>query len=103
MLPALHFMIPPLDCDPPHQIGYPDKVAALQDAFAASGWDVSHPRLVGYPLGGRIQLLSGSHRWAASIGVLDAIPVSVVALRDVEEAWGSPEAWAEVMASGNVA
>lgn len=100
MRTALHLMVSPLDCDPPHRVGYPEKVDALRDAFLLAGWDARHPRLVAYPCGRRLQLLSGSHRWAASLGVLAEIPVSIVSSAEVEAAWGNLSAWSLVMASG---
>lgn len=59
------------------------------------------PALVGYRWKGRVQLLSGSHRWAAAVlAQLPVIPVVVLPLERVEAAWGT-EAWAEVMRVGN--
>ena len=97
---ALDLMLAPGDCDPPHRVGRPEQVMELQAAFARDGWSPKHPSLVGYPLNGRIQLLSGSHRWAASVGVLDRIPVAVVPLRLVEESWGDLDRWPVVMGAG---
>lgn len=62
----------PIDLDPPHGLdlepGSRDslKVEALTEAFAKDGFDRDEPALVGYPLNGRIQLATGTHRHEAA-------------------------------------
>ena len=90
---ALDLQVAPEDCDPPHRVGRPEQVIELQTEFATNGWSPSEPALVGYAINGRIQLLSGSHRWAASCGILDRIPVTLVASRLVDECWGDINEW----------
>lgn len=89
------------DCDPPHGVSHPDHVIELANQFDHAGWDHNRPALIGYPWEGRIQLLSGSHRWIAAglAGIL--IPVLVVPLEVVQQAWGDLPAWAQLMAMGN--
>ena len=81
--------------DPPHKVTYPEYVEALCDALLTVGWD--GPDLVGYPLGDRIQLLSGSHRYAAAIlaGMM-SVPVRIVPYAKVVAAWGT-DAWTAIM------
>lgn len=91
----------PQACTPPHAVGRPEQVEELAHQFQTSGWDRSKPALIGYPWEGSVQLLSGSHRWAASVQAqLEAIPVVVVDFALVDRAWGTDE-WAELMRSGN--
>lgn len=93
----------PCDCVPPHRLnlspGSRDrlKVEDLLTAFCLAGFDVRYPALVGYPLDGKIQLLSGTHRHcAASLAEID-LPVTLWLRSDIERAWGRPQ-WLEVMA-----
>lgn len=95
------FWLEPVSCDPPHGVSHPEKVQALADAFDRTGWGVSCPVLVGYPLDGRVQLLSGSHRWAAATHARIQIPVVIVPFADVEAAYGDLDAWRHIMQSGD--
>ena len=96
-------LVAPEDCDPPHRLdlhpGSRDsiKVAWLEAAFRTAGFDPAYPALVGYPLGGRIQLLSGTHRHEAALRVGMKLPVKMHLRSDVEAAWGT-EDWAALIA-----
>jgi hypothetical protein len=94
----------PADCDPPHGLdmepgGRDDvKVAHLEDQFRHSGFDLDYPALVGYPLNGRVQLLSGTHRHRAASRIDGfLLPVTLFLSSDVRTLWGT-ERWAGVMA-----
>ena len=91
----------PGDCIPPHGLDMQwkhdsEKVEKLAQAFGLYGFDVTKPALVGYPLDGRVQLLSGTHRHAAAerTGVL--LPVTIWLNSDVRKMWGTP-LWDEVI------
>lgn len=96
--------MPPVRCMPPHSVSRPDDVIVFANAFDQVGWDYDHPALVGYPWREKrkIQLLSGSHRWAgATMAELALIPVIVVPFAWVDAAWGHPKEWAELMVLGD--
>lgn len=84
------------DCDPPHAAD-DAKMKIFVEKFERAGFDPDHPAVIGYPFNGRIQLLSGSHRFAAAkrLGLL--LPVTLWLSSDVEKAWGNLEEWAKVM------
>lgn len=90
----------PAACQPPHTVGRPEQVDSLMTMFVESGWDHTKPALVGYRFNGTIQLLSGSHRWAAAHRVKLAIPVVVWNYQDIELAWGDLDKWRVIMGSG---
>lgn len=83
-------------CDPPHRVTHEDKLIELANEFAVNGWSRDHPVLVGYVLEGRIQLLSGSHRFAAARMNNLPVPVLVWPYEAVKDAWGT-EGWAGIM------
>jgi ParB-like nuclease domain len=92
----------PLDCDPPHGLDldephHYEKVNALIAAFDSAGFDRSKSALVGYPLDGRVQLLSGTHRREAAIRAGIKIPVTMWLRSDVERAWGDLDKWRELI------
>jgi hypothetical protein len=95
----------PTLCDPPHGVVRPEQVDDLVEAFIYSGWDRARPYLVGYwcDMRGhrRIQLLSGTHRWAAAFTIGLAIPVVIHDFETVDAAHGNLEQWNALMASGN--
>lgn len=86
--------VSPDDCDPPHTLDMSSehdakKVEQLLAAFIADGFNKDYPALVGYPLNGRIQLLSGTHRqFAAKLAGIQ-LPVTLWLRSDVEETWGT--------------
>lgn len=90
----------PEDCDPPHGLdltpGSRDslKVESLTEAFIEHGFDKNEPALVGYPLNGRIQLLSGTHRHEAAKRAGIMLPIKMHLRSVVEASWGLPE-WLE--------
>jgi ParB-like chromosome segregation protein Spo0J len=90
--------VDPYQCRPPHRVSHPEKVAKLAAAFYTDGWGAGFPALVGYPHYGKIQLLSGSHRWvAAQRAQLRRIPVVIYPLELVSDSWGDLPLWAELM------
>lgn len=95
-----YILVHPDDCDPPHGLdltaGSRDslKVERLTEAFLKSGFDPNEPALVGYPLNGRIQLLSGTHRHEAAKRANILLPVKMVLRSIVEASWGMP-GWLE--------
>lgn len=97
-----YVLLHPDDCDAPHSLdltpnGRDDKkVSYLTEAFAKSGFDENHSALVGYPLGGRIQLLSGTHRLEAAKRAGIRLPVTIFLRSYVEAAWGT-ENWADLI------
>jgi hypothetical protein len=72
----------PDDCDPPHgldlEYGSRDfiKVKMLTEAFLSNGFDENYPALVGYPINGKVQLLSGTHRHEAAKRAKIKLPVT---------------------------
>lgn len=99
---CMYILLHPEELDPPHGLdlepGSRDslKVERLQAAFVAEGFDHDEPALVGYPLAGRVQLLSGTHRHEAARRVGMLLPVRLVLRSVVEASWGKPE-WEEVI------
>lgn len=90
---------PPSICTPPHAVARPDQVVDLANAFLENGWDPEQPALVGYPWEGGVQLLSGSHRYAAAVKAgLIFIPVHIWPFKAVETYWGT-HVWAYIMAA----
>lgn len=92
----------PSDLDPPHGLEMDwehdvAKVEMLFNAFTTEGFDRSHAALVGYPLAGRVQLLSGTHRHRAASLIGMSLPIVLWLRSDVEAAWGQLEAWMKVI------
>lgn len=100
---ARHYvLVHPEDCDPPHGLdltpGSRDslKVEMLTEAFAKDGFDPNEPALVGYPLNGRIQLATGTHRHEAGKRAGIRLPVHIVLRSVIEAIWGTPK-WLELL------
>ncbi len=99
-----YMLLHPEDCDPPHGLDMTpggrdeEKVEDLVMAFTKDGFAAHKAALVGYPLNGRVQLLSGTHRHEAAKRAGIRLPVALVLRSDVEAAWGHPEAWARLIA-----
>jgi hypothetical protein len=95
-------LLHPLDCEPPHGLvlapGSRDelKVARLAAAFSLEGFNSWEPALVGYPLGARVQLLTGTHRREAALRSGILLPVSLWLRSYVEAAWGTDK-WATII------
>lgn len=91
----LYVLVHPSDCDPPHGLdltpGSRDslKVEMLEEAFRTQGFDPEKPALVGYPIDGRIQLLSGTHRHEAARRADIFLPVTLKLRSVVEGSWGT--------------
>lgn len=86
--------VDPNDCDPPHGLDLSsahdaDKVAYLVDCFSHEGFNEDCPALVGYPLNGRIQLFSGTHRHYAAVRTNTRLPVTLWLRSYVEHTWGT--------------
>lgn len=77
-------------CVPPHRITHHDKFVELAHQFSAHGWNLKHPALVGYQLE-KIQLISGSHRWAAAVKAGIKIPVILYPYSKIRAIWGTDE------------
>ncbi len=98
-----YVLLHPTDCDPPHGLdmspgGRDDlKVRRLEQSFAESGFDPDEPALIGYPLNGRIQLLSGTHRHSAALRANIMLPVVLTLSSVVQAAWSTPD-WEHVIA-----
>ncbi|MHB8407848.1 MAG: ParB N-terminal domain-containing protein [Acidiferrobacterales bacterium] len=84
---------------PPHAVKDFKNFERLTEQFlkGQDGWDPSEPALIGYPFNGRIQLLSGSHRWAAAKEAGIQIPVLVRQRSVIEEFFGNLDEWAKIM------
>jgi|694.fasta_scaffold57713_6 hypothetical protein len=87
--------INPKFCIPPHRVTHPDKFIDLCKQFTISGWDTKKPTLVGYNYKG-IQLISGSHRWAAASHSNIKIPVIIYPYETIMRIWGTDE-WLELL------
>lgn len=88
----------PTVCTPPHRAQRLEQVDDLAEAFSLMGWNPAAPALIGYRWGSGIQLLSGSHRWAAAMkSKLDRIPIVLIDYLEVHRAWGDVELWKKVM------
>lgn len=87
----------PASCEPPHGVTHPEKHYELVREFRQRGWSRAHPVLVGYEIDNRVQLLSGSHRWAAAHDACIKIPVVIKPRSVVFHAWGDLAAWKALM------
>lgn len=101
----LYVLLHPDDCDPPHGLEPSgrdeDKVQRLTAAFALNGFSPYKPALVGYPLNGRVQLLTGTHRHEAARRAGIRLPVAMHLRGDVEAHWGT-DRWPALIADVNV-
>lgn len=91
----------PDDCIPPHGLDMKssrdiNKVEHLRQAFVQYGFALNQPALVGYPLDGKIQLLSGTHRHLAASWAGKKLPVTVWLRSDIQRMWGT-DLWDVVM------
>jgi hypothetical protein len=92
----------PSDCSPPHGLDLEPnsrdsiKVDELEKAFKEKGFDLDMPALVGYPLDGKIQLLSGTHRHEAAKRANIKLPVHIILSSTVQATWGT-ELWDDVI------
>jgi hypothetical protein len=89
--------VDPNDCAAPHSLDMDsardaNKVGNLRQQFEKHGFDVNYPALVGYPLDGKIQLLSGTHRHLAAKQANVPLPVTLWLRSDIERMWGT-ELW----------
>ena len=101
MEPNVQWLSPSV-CSPPHRITHPEKAAALCQDFLTNGWNTREPALVGYQLEDGIQLITGSHRWAAAMGAGIQIPVRVEPYGTVLWSWGNLERWFRLLGQGEV-
>ncbi len=90
------------ECVPPHSLDLSSehdaaKVEMLVRAFEVNGFDKNYPALVGYPLNGVVQLLSGTHRHMAAKLTGTKLPITLWLRSDVEERWGT-ELWKNTIA-----
>jgi len=94
--------IHPSDLDPPHGLDLVHgsdlhRCLSLFEAFQTAGFDRTRPALVAYPLHGRIQLLSGTHRLQAAVWADMALPVVFWLRSSIEAAFGNLDQWFTVM------
>jgi len=94
--------VDPADCDPPHGLDLTmprhfNKVNMLVAAFLERGFDTSYSALVAYPLNGRLQLLSGTHRHEAAKRAGIKLPLTIWLRTDIETTWGHLDEWRRVM------
>lgn len=83
----------PDECEPPHKITHWDKYQQLVSEFQRDGcWGIDHDVLTGYYIGDKIQLISGSHRWAAAKEADIMVPVMIYDYDEIQESWGT-ERW----------
>lgn len=87
--------IDPKCCNPPHRITHFDKFVDLCEQFSENGWDTKKPPLIGYQRK-KIQLISGSHRWAAALYNKIKIPVIIYPYKTIIKIWGTDE-WIELL------
>jgi len=87
--------ISPSRCSPPHRVTHPEKFQQLYLEFCASGWNKKEPPLLGYQMR-NIQLISGSHRWAAARLAKIDIPVIIYSYKSIEKIWGTDE-WLQLL------
>lgn len=74
------------------------KLNSLIEAFQRDGgFNKDYPALVGYPIDGMIQLLSGTHRHCAAFQASIKLPVTLWLRSDIEERWGT-ELWDSTIA-----
>jgi hypothetical protein len=98
-----YLLLHPDDCTPPHGLdlepGSRDsiKVEKLTEAFLKDGFDPNEPALVGYPLDGKIQLVTGTHRHEAAVRSGILLPV-VIRLRSVVDTLWGTDGWAHYVA-----
>lgn len=88
---------------PPHGVARPEQVRALAEDFVRFGWDFSKPALIGYKWEKKVQLLSGSHRFAAAAQAKIRVPVVLIPYGVVQQAWGNLEDWKALMKTGDAA
>ena len=88
--------VPLAACDPPHRVTHDEKAHKLSVSMARYGGN--GPCLVGYRTAeDRVQLLSGSHRYAAATSLRRAtVPVQVYPEWFVQALWGT-EDWTWLM------
>lgn len=85
------------ECIPPH-VDVPSKTDQIINSIREKGWD--GPNLIGYHWQNTIQLLSGSHRYAACRYLNIKMPVVVISYEYVKSAWGDEKLWCEMMSLG---
>lgn len=84
----------PNRCLPPHRITHPEKLVEIKENMLANGWRLGAPILLGYwdEEERKVQLVSGSHRWAAAKELDVRIPIEVISRKKAYELWGT-EQW----------
>jgi hypothetical protein len=85
-------------CLPPHRVTHPEKYEQLLEAFQSHGWDCGHPVLLGYPWDGKVQLVTGSHRWQAALDAGIDIPVDLRSYGYMRSIWGT-ERWVTLIST----
>ena len=94
IVPKLVLMLSAADCCPPHAVTDPPRLVWLKENLLRDGW--VGPYLLGYPLDGYVQLVSGSHRYEACMQLGMKFPVAVASKNTIELIWGTDE-WVDMM------
>lgn len=98
-----YVLLHPVDCVAPHGLdltpGSRDsiKVHWLTESFCKDGFDPNEPVLIGYPLDGKIQLVTGTHRLLAAFIANILLPVKLMLRSEVEAMWGTAK-WNDFVA-----
>jgi ParB-like chromosome segregation protein Spo0J len=88
----------PRHCVPPHRVTHEERLIALVDSLSSDGWKPGEPALIGYEEpDGTIQLVSGSHRWAAAAHLDLPLPVYILPRAHMDAIWGT-DAWVALLA-----
>ncbi len=89
------YYIPWYWCEPPHGVTHPEKLDELIEKFTQVGFSTNYSPLIGYEDEGQIQLITGSHRWAACKSSNRTVPVLLQKKEYLNDIWGS-ELWVEL-------
>jgi ParB-like chromosome segregation protein Spo0J len=82
-------LLDPKDCDPPHRVTHPEKLNWLISELTVKGW--KGRVLIGYKLDGRVQLISGSHRYEAAKRLSLKLPVLLYPYDYITAIYGTDE------------
>lgn len=92
--------VEPASCLPPHRVTHPTKLVELIKSISANGWNGQ--ALIGYPLDGELQLLSGSHRHEACRLLECRLPLVLHSYEFLRHLWGTDK-WIDLMNNAPVA
>ena len=89
-------LVSAIQCVPPHRVTHPEKLNELISDFKRFGWNNNKPKLIGYWFRGKIQLITGSHRWFAAEETQTQIPVKIYDYAYIESIWGTDK-WVKLI------